>query len=123
MLPRFKSVSDWDRAQLVMQPCLIRVIDNLRKQIESSNYQATYQEVTEPIAGHQLHLSYQGKDILVLDLWQICFKICFVEYPCMQEVEIDRQLFDEQGELSWESLENKTSRLISQIFSDLPATS
>ncbi len=124
MLPRFKTVDDWEKAQIAMQPCLIRVIDNLRKYLEDRPlYQGSYHEVADPIAGYQLHITQQGnEDKVVIDIWQLCFRICFLGYSCsdpLEHVEIDPQLFDEPGDLNWENLEDKTKSIIGDIFLQL----
>ncbi len=45
MKPRFADIETWRQAEILMQPAFIRLIDNLRKQLEVSNWQGTYQEV------------------------------------------------------------------------------
>ncbi len=35
----------WQQAEVLMQPAFIRLVDNLRKQLEISDWQGTYQEV------------------------------------------------------------------------------
>lgn len=45
MPPRITDQNTWQQAELLMQPAFIRVIDNLRKQLEESTWQGTYQEV------------------------------------------------------------------------------
>lgn len=41
-MPTFASTLDWQRADLLMQPTLIRVIDNIRKLLDVSEWQGTY---------------------------------------------------------------------------------
>ncbi|NJL86964.1 MAG: hypothetical protein HC886_14945 [Leptolyngbyaceae cyanobacterium SM1_1_3] len=41
-MPKFLTQRDWQQAQVLMQPVLIRVIDNIRKQLETSTWQGTY---------------------------------------------------------------------------------
>jgi len=118
MLPKFKTVEDWERAQVLMQPCFIRVIDNLRKKLEDSLYQGTYQEVSEPIPGYRLVLSHQEQEI-VIDIWQLCFQICCTDAQS-EMVSIDPQLLEETGEVDWQKLEVKTQLIINQIFDNLP---
>lgn len=45
MKPRFADIQSWQQAELLMQPAFIRVIDNLRKQLDASNWTGTYQDV------------------------------------------------------------------------------
>ncbi|MFE4107003.1 hypothetical protein [Almyronema epifaneia] len=42
-MPKFSTQRDWQLAQALMQPALIRVIDNIRKQLEASSWQGSYQ--------------------------------------------------------------------------------
>ena len=41
MKPIFKNSTDWEQAEYLMQPSLIRVIDNLRKQLDESAWKGT----------------------------------------------------------------------------------
>jgi hypothetical protein len=126
MKPKFKNTLAWEQAQLLMQPAFIRVIDNLRKQLDTSTWQGTYQEIQTPYPGYQLHLT-QGKESVTIDIWNLCFQICFLDYqPTLetetstQEVEIDTSLIKETGEIAWQLLDDKTYHLIAQIFANLP---
>ena len=123
MKPIFNSALDWEKAQLLMQPAFIRVMDNLRKQLEKSSWQGTYEEVTTPYPGYQLILSYQEQSVSV-NIWEICFQICFLNYEPKLEgeevVQIDTDLIGESGEVDWHRLEAKTQRLIHEMFTSLP---
>ena len=122
MVPRFKTVSDWEQAQILMQPCLIRVVDNLRKHLEeNSTYQGSYEEVTEPIPGYQLSITHDQEIKLVVNIWELCFQVCFLEYEpsSNQEVQIDHSLIDETAEVDWQSLETKAQNLVNQLFLNL----
>ena len=122
MIPRFRNISDWEKAQVLMQPCLIRVLDNIRKQLDESSYKGTYEEVTEPIPGHILCLTYQDVQVKV-DIWELCFKVCFLEYEPSQEqaVQIDDSLIEQDtGDVDWQSLESKTQYIVRQVFLKLP---
>jgi len=48
MNPKFKDITAWEQAQLLMQPAFIRVLDNLRKQLENSLWKGTYTEIQDP---------------------------------------------------------------------------
>lgn len=45
MKPRFATIETWQQAELLMQPAYIRLIDNLRKQLDVSNWRGTYRDV------------------------------------------------------------------------------
>jgi predicted metal-dependent phosphoesterase TrpH len=45
MLPKISNSSGWQQAEILMQPAFIRIIDNLRKQLDVSSWKGTYQDV------------------------------------------------------------------------------
>ncbi len=45
MKPRFATIETWQQAELLMQPTFIRLIDNLRKQLDLSTWRGTYHDV------------------------------------------------------------------------------
>ncbi|QLE58730.1 hypothetical protein [Nostoc sp. TCL26-01] len=45
MPPRIANPATWQQAELLMQPAFIRVIDNIRKQLDESPWKGTYQDV------------------------------------------------------------------------------
>jgi hypothetical protein len=128
MKPKFKNRLAWEQAELLMQPIFIRVLDNLRKQLENCSWQSTYKETTVPVPGYLLCLTKDDRD-LEIDLWDICYQVCFSNYQPthlldeeieVYEVEIDTRLLDETGDVDWHSIESKTQQIIQQIFDDLP---
>lgn len=130
MKPKFKDSRAWEQAQILMQPALIRVIDNIRKELEHSSWTGTYQDIQNPFPGYQLCLTLNHHSITV-NMWDLCFQICFIDYPLSltneqtidnsQEVEIDTTLIDEIGEVDWHSLETKTQHIVKQVFANLPS--
>jgi hypothetical protein len=157
-----------------MQPAFIRLLDNLRKQLEQSTWKGDYEEVplwgagvsqevqaqvaelraqlakaispTEvatlekaladlptPFPGYLLHLS-QGEQRVTLDIWELCYQICFRDYDTNTgtsrprgfgqsqgtSVEVDTTLFDGVGEVDWNHLEDKTRNLVERLFAGLP---
>ncbi len=133
MKPKFKDTLSWQQAQVLMQPTFIRVLDNLRKELERSSWQGSYQEIETPIPGYQLRLTRQERSIEI-NIWDLCFQICFRDYnpkrvdespntiAATQLVEIDTNLLDETGkQVDWHCLETKTQELIQKLFASLPA--
>ena len=125
MKPKITSPIAWEQAELLMQPAMIRVLDNIRKQLEESVWTGTYQEVHVPIPGYQLLLEFQGEQRCV-DIWELCYRVCFVNYqpahtPMQsQEVIIDTFLIEEDtGDVDWNRLDAKASQLIQEIFANL----
>lgn len=43
--PKFQDLVTWQQAEILMQPAFIRLVDNLRKQLEQSIWKGTYEEV------------------------------------------------------------------------------
>jgi len=126
MKPKFKNTVAWEQAELLMQPALIRIVDQVRKQLEETTWKATYKDVQTPIPGYQLCLEKQDTSICV-DLWELCFQVCFRDYKPVhselesQEVEIDTTLIDETGDVDWQCLDTKAQQLVAQVFADLSA--
>lgn len=130
MKPKFKTSLAWEQAQLLMQPALLRVLDNIRKQLDASNLKGTYQEITEPIPGYILTLS-KGDLSIEVDIWQLCYQVCFQDYNLPQqhlfsgaeqrtvEVEIDQRLFNATGELDWHLIEDKAQQAVRQVFAEI----
>lgn len=125
MTPKFKNMVAWHQAELVMQPALIRIIDQIRKQLESTTWKATYRDVQAPIPGYEMCLEGNGKEVCV-NIWELCYQVCFLDYTAThtelesQEVEIDTNLIDEVGEVDWQYLDTKAQRLVAQLFASLP---
>jgi hypothetical protein len=84
--------------------------------------------VTEPIPGHCLDLirSTGGEVVKSVNLWELCFRICFQNYVVTDdpeqsyEVEIDRDLLDEDEDVDWERLDEKAEAIVRSIFFQLP---
>lgn len=130
MKPTFKTRLAWEQAQVLMQPAMLRVVDNIRKQLESSNWKGTYKEVTTPIPGYHLCLSHGDRQVEV-DVWELCYKVCFEKYEPIQHifsqedetaypVDIDTRLIDDFGEIDWQLLESKARTSVRNVFSTLP---
>ena len=66
MKPKFKTRIAWEKAQILMQPSLIRILDNIRKQLDTSSWQGSYQEINHPIPGYILCLT-NGKNQKEID--------------------------------------------------------
>jgi hypothetical protein len=158
-----------------MQPAFIRLLDNLRKQLENSTWKGDYEEVPlwaegtsqevqdrfaqlrtqlaqtvspeevaqieqlladlpTPFPGYLLRLS-QGEHQATVDVWELCYKICFRDYDSRtgtsrprgfgqtkgESVEIDTTLLDGVGEVDWNRLDNKAQQIVEQVFATLPS--
>lgn len=124
MKPKFKSELAWQQAQLLMQPALIRVVDNIRKRLEQTSWKATYQETQVPVPGYQLLLEL-GDRQKTLDIWELCYRVCFRDYVPTEspeqacEVDIDTSLIDE-GDVDWERLDEKARTVTHLVLAGLP---
>ncbi len=129
MKPTFKTRLAWEQAQVLMQPAMLRVVDNIRKELESSNWKGTYKEVTAPIPGYHLCLKDADRQVEV-DVWELCYRVCFVEYEPVQhifsledesgyEVDVDTRLIDDLGEVDWHLLESKAQQSVRTVFNKL----
>lgn len=130
MKPTFKNILAWEQAQMLMQPAMLRVVDNIRKEIENSHWKGTYKEVTAPIPGYHLCLTSTGYQVEI-DIWELCYKVCFQKYEPVEHVfsqeneaaypvEIDTRLLDDSGEVDWQLLESKAQQCVRKVFSTLP---
>jgi hypothetical protein len=158
MPPKFTTNHVWNQADRLMQPSLIRLLDNLRKESESQNWEAVYDNqlrwpegtmedqkaeydrlqsllhdaddesvlaiesnlalLPQPLPHYGLCLS-QGDRSATFDIWELCYQICFEGYCEEVPVTIDGMLFDDQDELDWDRLEQKTRAIVLDLFANL----
>ncbi|CCQ62440.1 hypothetical protein [Crocosphaera watsonii] len=127
MKPTFKNTTDWEKADILIQPAFIRVMDNLRKELEKTNLVATYEDIQEPFPGYQLILTKEN-DSVSISIWEICFQVCFTDYQFSSNnssqasimVEIDENLFNGDNEINWQQLEIKTQQTIQTLINNFP---
>lgn len=123
MKPKFTTTLAWEQAELLMQPAFLRVIDQIRKQLEQTNWKGTYEDVETPIPGYQLCLQNGDKEVRV-NIWDLCFQVCFKDSDRLhselqsQDVEIDTSLIDE-SDVNWERLDAKARELVEGVFASL----
>ncbi len=98
-----------------------------------ADIERTLATLPSPFPGYQLCLT-QGTHQICVDLWELCYRICFRDYditsgtsrnrgfgqPPSQGVEVDKTLFDETGDVDWHRLDDKTKSLVDGIFANLP---
>jgi hypothetical protein len=128
MKPQFKTRQAWEQTQTLMQPTLIRVVDQLRQWVDESTWEGEYEDIEDPLPGFQLRLQ-QGDRTHVLNLWDLCFQVCFLNYPAPHstdadpEVDVDPQLLDAAGEVDWNILDEKVRQVLTTTFADLDPSS
>jgi hypothetical protein len=125
----------WYAAAQLMQPALIRLLDQLRRSLETSPWQGTYETVeipcgeAEPQILYWLHLR-QGDRQQRVNLWELCYQICFQQYTPeldysgihdfqVGEVQADLSLFDPAGEVDWHKLDRKAAQVVAALFAAL----
>jgi hypothetical protein len=122
-MPKIPDMTNWQQAELLMQPAYIRVNDHLRKQLEQSVWQGKDPDANS-YPGRYFCL-YHAEQQVMVDLWELCYQICFLDYSPeldidgTQEVQIDAKLLDEDGEVDWQFLDTKAERLVTGIFANL----
>jgi hypothetical protein len=125
MKPKITSQLAWQQAEILMQPALIRLLDNIRNRLDKSIWQGTYQEISTPIPGYQLCLKYEGEQRYI-DIWELCYQVCFINYQPTHgemesmEVDIDTSLINEMGEVDWNRLDTKSRLIVEDFFANLP---
>ncbi|WP_088243425.1 hypothetical protein [Calothrix rhizosoleniae] len=73
-----------------------------------------------PHPGYHLCLQRQEQQVIV-DLWDLCYRVCFCDYyPGDEQVDIDMDLIDENGEVDWLRLDLKAKALVEKLFANLP---
>lgn len=158
----FASPTDEAQAAELMQPCLIRVIDNIRKHSETLDWRTDYLEqlrwpgsatpeqrqrvrdlaaqlpeaspdeetairqqlsqLPTPAPGYELRLTYAGETsaegprTATLDVWELCFGVCFDNYQPQQPVSVDPALLYEDGEINWLALDEKAKALVEKAL-------
>lgn len=117
--PQFKTALDYEKANILMQPVFIRVVDNIRKEAEDNNWQINYEEINEPFPSHILTQT-KGNLVKKTNVWFICFQVCFDKFDIEQNepVQIDSKLVSDVGELNWDEIENKTKTIVTKLFND-----
>ena len=166
--PKFATPLDRTKVEQLMQPALIRVIDNVRKQLDASDWQGKYEEaliwpadtnetqkqayatlqkrlhgvppeehdrvaalmaqLPQPSPLYTLRLSKSDFPDQTVDIWQLCYRVCAqleessLEKSSLEDrvIAADISLLDEDGEVDWRSLDDKTRALIEDIFKHLP---
>ncbi len=175
-LPEFATPLARAQVEQLMQPALIRVIDNIRKQLDVSDWQGSYEEeliwpvsttaeqqqayatlqkqlhgippeehdrvaalmsqLPQPSPLYWLKLS-PAKSIgsaaepvtepaveKVVDIWALCYQVCAIAYDPEEAddspIEADNSLLDDQGDIDWQRLDDKTKLLVENIFQKLP---
>lgn len=164
--PQFADNDSWQKADRLMQPALIRTIDNIRKQLEAETliWQGEYREfpiwpedvpeetqaqiallrqelntatpeqvddikdalanMPQPIPGYELVLTQPGRETVVVNLWELCYRVCFLNPDAViagaAVVQVDERLLEaDTGEVDWSQLDEKTKAIVGAVFAEL----
>jgi hypothetical protein len=132
----YEDVQVWESG--VAEAIKTQVMD-LRSLLESATA-ATVDQIRQELAqlpapypGYQLRLS-QGEQVVTVELWDLCYQICFRNYDSVtgtswtrgfgqgksQGVEIDPDLFKDNGDVDWVVLDGKAQQVVERVFANLP---
>jgi len=107
------------------------IVEQLLQQVESASptelaeIKQALSQLPTPHPGYHLCLQRQGLPHVNIDLWELCYQVCFRNYsPSLphsapQGVQIDVSLIDEVGDVDWQRLDAKAGELVEQIFTNL----
>lgn len=164
-VPTFATPQDRANVEQLMQPALIRVIDNIRKQLDTSDWQGQYEEnlvwpdgtteqqktmyadlqkglhgvpteehdrvatamskLPQPSPLYTLRLTQADQPDQTIDVWATCYQVCTTAnedgLKADTKLKADTNLFNENGEVDWLLLDEKTKALVESIFQALPS--
>ena len=95
--------------------------------MELAEIEQALTQLPNPYPGYQLSLQHQGLQQVSVDLWELCYQVCFRHYSSLENesvgnvVESDTSLIDETGDVDWARLDAKAGELVDQVFANLPA--
>ncbi|MBV8882718.1 MAG: hypothetical protein JO235_01775 [Chroococcidiopsidaceae cyanobacterium CP_BM_RX_35] len=93
---------------------------------EQAEIKQALAQLPTPHPGYHLCLQRQGLPQTNVDLWELCYQVCFHNYSsslahsATWEVQIDTSLIDESGDVDWQRLDAKAGELVEQVFASLP---
>lgn len=109
-------------------------VANLVKQLESApedqidQVEQALKSLPTPTPGYHLCLQHEGLETVKIDLWELCYQVCFRNYSSLlakspnYTVAIDTSLIDETGDVDWQRLDEKAAHLVDRLFAELPTT-
>ncbi|NCJ05787.1 hypothetical protein GS597_04540 [Synechococcales cyanobacterium C] len=160
---------NWQLVASLLQPALIRLIDQLGQQMSPWGWQGEYEtqehwpaetraeqkqqvktlrqqweaaapeikpelerqlfELPQPLVSYVLYLERDGLKAH-FNLWELCYQICLESYTPqldrqgitdlpMDQIQVDAQLLDDQGEIDWNALDQKAAQVVTQAFQSL----
>lgn len=128
---RYEDLQDWPEGSREDQKARWAELSALLETTQTLDMEAVEAELAtlpSPELSYRLNLERDSQQIQ-FDLWQLCYQVCFRIYvPGLpsdtdnetQDVEIDSQLLDAQGEVDWVALDAKVLTVVEQIMQSLP---
>ena len=95
---------------------------------EQAEIKQALAQLPTPHPGYHLCLQHQGLPQVNVDLWELCYQVCFYNYNSLThsttgEVQIDTSLIDEIGDVDWQHLDAKAGEVVEHVFASLPVVS
>ncbi|MBD2103805.1 hypothetical protein H6F94_23380 [Leptolyngbya sp. FACHB-261] len=103
-----------------MQPALIRLVDQLRKHLETSDWKDASIEVQD-LPHYKICLEKSGQRFEV-NLWDLCYRICAQDLQPSATPDtssVDPSLLDEAGEIDWQRIDYKANAVVAQTLREL----
>lgn len=114
-----------------MQTEVLKLMDRIEAVEEEDRPELEQQleALPQPISVYLLHLT-KGAQARTLNLWEMCYQICLMDYvpqlerPTfadipLEELSPDDALLDEAGEVDWSRLDLKTAQVVQSAFESL----
>lgn len=128
---RYEDLQDWpegtSEAQKARWSELSAMLETTQP-LDLAAVEAELAALPSPELSYRLNLERETHQIQ-FDLWQLCYQVCFRSYvPGLpsdtgeetQNVEIDSQLLNAQGEVDWVALDAKVLTIVEPIMRSLP---
>lgn len=128
---RYEDLQDWPEGTQEAQKerwAELSALLETTQTLDVAAIEAELATLPSPELSYRLNLERDSQQIQ-FDLWQLCYQVCFRTYvPGLpsdtgdetQDVEIDNQLLDPQGEVDWVALDAKVLTVVQQIMQSLP---
>ncbi|MEB3291856.1 MAG: hypothetical protein VKJ24_01725 [Synechococcales bacterium] len=84
----------------------------------ATEIQAVLAQLPSAYPSYELCLT-QGDRTASVDIWDLCYQICFRDLDNHQPVTVDRSLLDEVGQVDWIALDEKTKWVVETLFTQL----
>lgn len=129
---QYETLQAWPpEATPEIQAEVLNLMDRIEAVEESDRLELEQQleALPQPISVYLLHLT-KGAQARTLNLWEMCYQICLMDYipqlerPTFEDIPLeelspDEALLDEAGEVDWPRLDLKTAQVVQSAFESL----